>query len=76
MVITLTPQLDAVVGEQARRRGVAPEVLALDALRQHFLPTPSPLEPRDEWERRLLGMAKDCGVSLSNETLGREEMYE
>ncbi|MFN0021423.1 MAG: hypothetical protein ACKVP0_24495 [Pirellulaceae bacterium] len=33
-------------------------------------------EPRDEWERRLLAVASDCGVSLSNEALGREEMYD
>jgi hypothetical protein len=76
MVITLTPQLEAVLSEQARRRGVTPEVLALDALRAHFLPASGPLEPRDEWERRLLGMATDCGVSLTNEQLSREEMYE
>jgi hypothetical protein len=76
MVITLTPQLEAVVSEQARQRGMAPEVLALDALRERFLPKPVDLEPRDEWERRLLGLAKDCGVSLSNEALSREEMYE
>jgi hypothetical protein len=76
MVITLSPELEAVLSEQARRRGVAPEVLALDALREHFLPASGPLEPRDEWERRLLGMATDCGVSLTNEQLSREEMYE
>lgn len=76
MVITLTPQLEAVLSEQAQRRGVAPEVLALDALREHFLPASDPLEPRDEWERRLLSMAKDCGVSLTDEQLSREQMYE
>jgi hypothetical protein len=76
MVITLTPQLEAVLSERARQRGVAPEVLALDALREHFLPTSDPLEPRDEWERRLLEAATDCGVSLTNEQLSREEMYE
>jgi hypothetical protein len=76
MVITLTPQLEAALSDQARQRGVAPEVLALDALREHFLPASDPLEPRDEWERRLLGMAKDCGVSLSDAALSREEMYE
>ena len=76
MVITLTPQLEAVLSEQARRRGLAPEVLALDALREHFLPISGPLEPRDEWERRLLSMAKDCGVSLTDEQLSREQMYE
>src|SRR5947209_11570 len=31
LVINLTPQLEAALSEQARRRGVAPEVLALDA---------------------------------------------
>ncbi len=76
MVITLPPQLEAVLSEQARRRGVTPEVLALDALRERFLPASAPLEPRDEWERRLLGLAIDCGVSLSDEALSREEMYE
>ena len=30
MVITLPPQLEAVLSEQARQRGVAPELLALD----------------------------------------------
>lgn len=39
-------------------------------------PTPTLLEPRDEWERRLRAIATDCGVSLSNEALSREEMYD
>src|ERR1700676_1662603 len=76
MVVTFTPQLEAILSEQARQRGVAPEVLALDALHERFLPASAPLEPRDEWERRLLGMAKDCGGSLSDAALSREEMYE
>jgi hypothetical protein len=76
MVITLTPQLEAALSEQGGRRGMAPEVLALDALREHFIPASNPLQPRDEWERRLLEAATDCGVSLTNEQLSREEMYE
>ena len=76
MVITLPPELAAALSEQARRRDVAPEALALDALRQRFHAAPADLEPRDEWERRLLEAATDCGVSLSNEALSREEMYE
>lgn len=76
MVITLTPQLEAVLSEQARQRGIAPEALALDALRKQFLPASDPMEPRDEWERRLLEAATDCGVSLTNEQLSREVMYE
>lgn len=31
---------------------------------------------QDEWLRRLRGAASDCGVSLSNKALGREEMYD
>jgi predicted DNA-binding antitoxin AbrB/MazE fold protein len=34
------------------------------------------LEPRDEWERKLLEAATDCGVSLSNEALSSEGLYE
>jgi hypothetical protein len=57
MVLNLTPQLEAAIGEQARRRGVAPEILALDALRERFLPSVPAVEPRDDWERRLFGAA-------------------
>jgi len=76
MVITLPPRLEAALSEQARRRGVAPEVVALDALRERFLAGSADLEPRDEWERRLLEAATDCGVSLSDAALSREELYE
>ena len=61
MVITLGLELEAALNEQARRRGVGPEVLALNALRERFLATTF-LQPRDEWERQVLGLAKDCGV--------------
>jgi hypothetical protein len=76
MVITLDPQLTMALNEIARRQGIAPEVLALNALRDKFLSLAAPLQPRDEWERRLLGLAKDCGVSLSDAALSREELYE
>jgi hypothetical protein len=33
-------------------------------------------EPQDEWERRLRALAMDCGVSLSNEALGSEGLYD
>jgi hypothetical protein len=75
MVITLEPELEAAINELARRQGIAPEVLALNTLRERFL-TPTLLEPRDEWERRLREAATDCGVSLSNEALSREELYD
>jgi hypothetical protein len=75
MNIALDRELEVALNEWARRQGIAPEVLALNALRERFL-TPTLLEPRDEWERGLRALAKDCGVSLSNEALSREELYE
>ena len=36
----------------------------------------SPVEPRDEWERQLLGVAKDCGTSLPDSAVSSDELYE
>jgi hypothetical protein len=75
MTISLYPELEAALNESAQRQGIAPEVLALNILRERLLP-PALLEPRDEWERQLREAATDCGVSLSNEALSREELYD
>ena len=76
MVITLSPELEAALSEAAQRQGVAPEVLALNVLRERLLPRPSVIEPRDEWERGLLSAARDCGVSLSDEAVRSEGLYD
>jgi hypothetical protein len=75
MTIVLEPDLEAAVRDLARRQGVAPEEAALDALRRQLLRRAS-IEPQDEWERKLLSLTRNCGVSLSDSALGREEMYE
>lgn len=75
MEIPIDSALQAVLTEAARRQGVPPEVLALRVLRERFLTTHA-IRPQDEWERQLLGLARPCGVSLSDEALGRDEMYE
>jgi predicted transcriptional regulator len=75
MVITLDPELEAALNELARRQGVAPETLALNALRERFLAAAA-LQPRDEWERGLLAVARDCGVSLPDSALSSEGLYE
>ena len=76
MVIKLSPDLEAALNAAARRRGVAPDVLALDALRERFLGMAASLQPRDEWERGLLETARDCGVSLPDAALSSEELYD
>jgi hypothetical protein len=75
MVITLDPALESALSDRAHQLGVAPEVLALQALRERFL-VPLLIPPRDEWERRLRSAATDCGTSLSNEAVSSEGLYE
>lgn len=75
MVIRLESDLENVLNEQAQRAGVSAEDLAVNALRQRFMPA-SPIQPQDEWERELLGIGTDCGVSPSNESLSREQLYD
>jgi len=75
MVITLDPKLEAALQEAASRSGVAPEELALKTLRGRFLTAAVP-QPRDEWERALLSLAKNCGASLPDSALSREAMYD
>lgn len=76
MIINLPPQLEVALREQARRRGVTAETLVLDTLRDRFLPDVPPVEPQDEWERRLFGAAIDCGVSVPDSALSSEGLYE
>lgn len=76
MVIDLTPQLEAALREQAQRRGMAPEVLVIDTLRDRFLPKVAIVEPQDEWERELFGAAIDCGVSIPDSALSSDGLYE
>ncbi len=76
MVIPLEPELEAALSASARRAGRSPEAMALDALRERFLTPERPIEPRDEWEKRLLEAASDCGVSPPREAFSSEEIYE
>lgn len=76
MVITLGPEIEVPLREAAERLGCPPELLAMSALRERFprrVPIP---EPRDDWERDILSLGVDCGVSLSNEAVSSEGIYE
>lgn len=76
MTIKLGPDLEAALNDAAKRRQVAPDVLVLNVLRERFLPPGQAIQPQDEWERRLLSLATNCGVSISDEALGREQLYD
>jgi hypothetical protein len=72
MVIKLAPELEAALEESARQQGTTPESLAVSVLQQRFL---RPVA-QDEWERKLMSLASDCGASLSNAALSSEGLYE
>jgi len=76
MVIKLSPELEAALNDSARREGVPPDVLANEVLRERFLPRCPSFVAQDEWERRVLGLASDCGVSLPHCALISEGLYE
>ena len=80
VTITLTPNLEQAVVQRARERRTTPEAVILDALREklsrpeseHQSPAPS----ADEWKIRLRKLATRCGVSLSNEAVSTEGLYD
>ena len=76
MQIELPADLEAALKSAAQKEGLTPENLAIKALRDRFLPRVYDLTPRDEWERQLLSIGIDCGVSLSNEALSSEGLYD
>ncbi len=75
MTITIDQDLEAALQDQARRQGIAPDVLALHALRERFLADVAP-QPQDEWERGLLAAARDCGISLTDSALSCNGLYD
>jgi len=76
MVIRLTEDLEAALTEQAKRRGVSAENVALDALRDQFLENAGAHRPQDEWERKLFDAALDCEVSVPDWVLSSEGLCE
>jgi hypothetical protein len=74
MVLNLGSDLEAVLIQVASRQGITAEELAIKALKDRFV---RPLiQPRDDWERLLLEAGSDCGVSLSNEAVSSEGVYD
>jgi hypothetical protein len=76
LVITLPAELEHALNALAREKGVNPEDLVIDVLRDR-LGTPSrTIAPRDDWERLILQAGANCGVSLPDEALSSEGLYE
>ena len=75
MVIAISRELEAALKQQAEQQGVSPEDLAVSVLQSRLLRKPL-REPRDDWERQLRSLSIDCGVSLSNEAVSSEGIYD
>ncbi len=62
MTITLTPEIEEAIAEQARQKGTLSEQIALDGLRSLFVPTkPTPDD--------ILGLAAQVYAGLSGEEI-------
>lgn len=78
MTIELGPELAATIAAMAQERGQTPEQFALEVLAERAQARMAPrarLSP-EEFRRRLDAIARPCGVSLTNEQLSRETMYD
>lgn len=77
MNLSLEPELEQRLEELARQRGVTPSFLVAQALRETvFAGGPTLAASHDEWEKRLVAIASDCGVSLPDDALTSEAIYE
>ena len=76
MTIDLGPELEAELAAVAKRTGRTPEEVVVRILGRQIMPSIATLQARDEWERRLLAIGTPCGVSLTDEDLSRETMYD
>lgn len=72
MTITLPPPLESALSARAAQRGLPAEELVLEILRERLAPP----TPGDEWEQRLSGAARDCGVSVPDSALSSDGLYE
>lgn len=66
MMITLTPELERAVAEEAQKRGLTPAEVVVDTLRERFLPK-APFghteDTLDEWELEISAAAVQVGLA-------------
>lgn len=67
MQITLTPDIESVLAEQAHKYGTTPELLALDALRERFVYSAAAEPAVEEQETLADFLAAHLGVLSSSE---------
>ncbi len=76
MDILLTPELEMALHQMARRQGVSPSEFVKSLLYQRLGAPPLAQISPEDWERLVLHIGVDCGVSLSNEALSSNGLYD
>jgi hypothetical protein len=67
MEITLPPDIERVLAEEASKRGTTPELLALDSLRERFLAEPAAKAPPRGYATLAEYLGDHIGVLHSSE---------
>jgi len=67
MIITLTPDIEQALAEEARKLGTTPAQLALDSLRERFVPSETPVVPVREQDTPADFLRGHLGVLHSSE---------
>ena len=64
--ITLPPEIEAPLADAARKKGMTPESLAVETLRQHFSPSdPDQTETLYDYLAGYIGAVEGTGEALS-----------
>lgn len=74
--ITLPPELEYEVKRKALEYGTTAEQIVLETLHRNLLSPVSEREEQTAWVIRLRRIATPAGVSLSEDVLTREALYE
>ena len=78
MVVSLRPEIEKAVQRIAQDSGKSPDDVVNEALGRGLLQTFEPIARGggDEWMRRLRSIASPAGVSLSDDAVSRDSLYE
>ncbi len=76
MTLTLPFDIERMLAIRARESGDTPEQLALETLRRSLAIHAPEILSDTSWTDRLHRLAAPAGVSLSDEALSREALYE
>lgn len=69
MIITVTPEIEQALREQAQKKGTTPELLAIESLRERFVPPAEDTHPERGAESLADFLADHIGVICSSERI-------